>query len=370
MPTVALSPAGADDGGGLSEDAGLNAAAALSVTPGRTHAQSVVRRSGLWTAQSTPSLVRLPGTDQAPHLRRLHLHGGHGLRGLPARPGLGACVSALLGTLLLAMAASALNEVQEHDKDALMERTRNRPIPRGAVSPLRPPPASRSSWPSAGFSLLLWRPRLDPGPAGPAGPGLVQRLLHAPEARERLRGGARLPHRRPAPCHRLDRRGRARWPIPPSSPWPSCSSSGRCPTSGCWRCCTARATSRPASPPWPGTSGSPRSSASSSPGPAPRSSPAPSCRSSMPSPGLPALVLLALGSLWSAGAVHGAAPGDPAAGAPPESLHGHQPVRPGGDGRRHPGCTADGVKDLSLGGRPGARPAGTLTMAEALSLMA
>lgn len=40
-----------------------------------------------------------------------------------------------LGTLLMAMAASALNEVQERDLDARMERTRLRPIPRGAVSP-------------------------------------------------------------------------------------------------------------------------------------------------------------------------------------------------------------------------------------------
>jgi len=45
-------------------------------------------------------------------------------------------ITALLGTLLLAMASSALNEVQERHLDALMERTRNRPIPRGAVSAL------------------------------------------------------------------------------------------------------------------------------------------------------------------------------------------------------------------------------------------
>jgi protoheme IX farnesyltransferase len=38
------------------------------------------------------------------------------------------------GTLLMAMAASALNEVQECRVDALMERTRRRPIPRGALA--------------------------------------------------------------------------------------------------------------------------------------------------------------------------------------------------------------------------------------------
>jgi len=45
-------------------------------------------------------------------------------------------VTTLLGTLLLALAASALNEVQERHLDARMERTRNRPIPRGLISPL------------------------------------------------------------------------------------------------------------------------------------------------------------------------------------------------------------------------------------------
>jgi protoheme IX farnesyltransferase len=40
-----------------------------------------------------------------------------------------------LGILLLAFAACALNEAQEHKLDALMARTRNRPIPSGKISP-------------------------------------------------------------------------------------------------------------------------------------------------------------------------------------------------------------------------------------------
>jgi heme o synthase len=71
-------------------------------------------------------------------------------------------ISVLMGTLLLAMASSALNEVQEHDLDALMERTRNRPIPRGAVNP-----ATAMFFAMllavAGFALLLvhgWTPAL------------------------------------------------------------------------------------------------------------------------------------------------------------------------------------------------------------------
>jgi protoheme IX farnesyltransferase len=64
-------------------------------------------------------------------------------------------LSSLSGILLLAMASSALNEVQEHDKDAIMPRTRNRPIPRGAVSPTL---ATFFAVLLAliGFHLLLW----------------------------------------------------------------------------------------------------------------------------------------------------------------------------------------------------------------------
>lgn len=63
--------------------------------------------------------------------------------------------TALLGTLLLAMASSAFNEVQERELDVLMERTRHRPIPRGALGP-----AAAKGFAVllavSGFNLLFW----------------------------------------------------------------------------------------------------------------------------------------------------------------------------------------------------------------------
>lgn len=41
----------------------------------------------------------------------------------------------IVGTALLSGGASALNQYRERDTDALMERTRNRPIPAGRISP-------------------------------------------------------------------------------------------------------------------------------------------------------------------------------------------------------------------------------------------
>lgn len=62
--------------------------------------------------------------------------------------------AALLGILLMAMGSCALNEVQERDYDARMERTRNRPIPRGTFS-ARTAAAIAFGLAAAGFLLLL-----------------------------------------------------------------------------------------------------------------------------------------------------------------------------------------------------------------------
>lgn len=60
----------------------------------------------------------------------------------------------LLGILLLAMGSCALNEVQEREHDARMERTRLRPLPRGTFSPVQAT-AIALALAAAGFLLLL-----------------------------------------------------------------------------------------------------------------------------------------------------------------------------------------------------------------------
>jgi protoheme IX farnesyltransferase len=54
----------------------------------------------------------------------------------PTSPWTGLLLAALLGTGLVAGGASALNQVLERDTDALMHRTRTRPIPAGRVRPV------------------------------------------------------------------------------------------------------------------------------------------------------------------------------------------------------------------------------------------
>ncbi len=60
----------------------------------------------------------------------------------------------LAGTALLGAGSLALNQVQEHRTDALMERTRNRPIPSGRMS------VAEAFWVSAGLLfmglMMLW----------------------------------------------------------------------------------------------------------------------------------------------------------------------------------------------------------------------
>ncbi len=57
------------------------------------------------------------------------------LFGQPAGPDLLLLVNTLLGTALVAAAASALNQLLERHSDALMRRTENRPLPAGRLQP-------------------------------------------------------------------------------------------------------------------------------------------------------------------------------------------------------------------------------------------
>ena len=64
--------------------------------------------------------------------------------------------SALAGTALVASGAAVLNQLLERDTDALMERTRRRPLAAGRVAPLEAA-AFGLAVTVAGVALLLWR---------------------------------------------------------------------------------------------------------------------------------------------------------------------------------------------------------------------
>jgi len=62
----------------------------------------------------------------------------------------------LLGTGLAAVGANGLNQVIERDRDALMERTRGRPLPAGLIGPVHAAVSSAATA-LAGTALLAWR---------------------------------------------------------------------------------------------------------------------------------------------------------------------------------------------------------------------
>lgn len=62
----------------------------------------------------------------------------------------------LLGTGLAAVGANGLNQVLERERDALMERTRERPLPAGKIGPVHAA-ASSAVTALAGVALLSWR---------------------------------------------------------------------------------------------------------------------------------------------------------------------------------------------------------------------
>jgi protoheme IX farnesyltransferase len=71
-----------------------------------------------------------------------------------ASPWTAVLVAALVGTALVAAGASVLNQVYEKDTDALMQRTRSRPIPSGRVQPA-PAAAFGAALTASGLATLL-----------------------------------------------------------------------------------------------------------------------------------------------------------------------------------------------------------------------
>jgi protoheme IX farnesyltransferase len=88
-------------------------------------------------AQTAASALRSYADLTKPRLLPLVLLTGLPVLGMAAGgwPSLGFSALVLLGICLVAASANTLNAYLERDKDALMERTRSRPLPAGRVSP-------------------------------------------------------------------------------------------------------------------------------------------------------------------------------------------------------------------------------------------
>lgn len=74
----------------------------------------------------------------------------------PGSAGWGRLLWTTLGVALASASTGCLNQVLEADRDALMERTRRRPIPDGRVSPGRAH-ALGLAWGGAGLAVLAWK---------------------------------------------------------------------------------------------------------------------------------------------------------------------------------------------------------------------
>jgi protoheme IX farnesyltransferase len=97
----------------------------MRLTTDRTMAASSVSSLRVYADLTKPRLLPMVLLTGVPVM-------GMAAQGWPSFPFMAAT---LLGIALAAAAANTLNAYIEHDKDALMERTRQRPIPAGRVSP-------------------------------------------------------------------------------------------------------------------------------------------------------------------------------------------------------------------------------------------
>ena len=156
-------------------------------------------------------------------------------------------VATLVGGALAAGGANAINMVVDRDIDRLMNRTKNRPLVTGAMTP-RAALVFALSARGGGLRRAVAGRQPALGRAGRLGHPLLRLRLHAvaqaplhAEHRDRRRG------RRGARAGRVGRRDRQPGRGRRSCSSPS-SSSGRRRTSGRWPCATRRTTRRPTCP--------------------------------------------------------------------------------------------------------------------------
>jgi len=86
----------------------------------------------------TPAAGALAGLCRLSRLPLALMNGVAAMGGyllFPARPEAPSLAAVFIGVSLLAAAGSALNQVLERDLDALMQRTRSRPLPAGSLAP-------------------------------------------------------------------------------------------------------------------------------------------------------------------------------------------------------------------------------------------
>ena len=174
-------------------------------------ADRLVRVHGLPHGPPRPGhRCRLARADEAPHHGDGRLHRARRLRHRVARGRLWTFLlaAALAGTGLVAAGASVLNQVLERDTDALMLRTRSRPVPARAASRPGEARAFGGLLTAAGLVHPVVALRAARGRRRSAHVGELPVRLHAAQAPHSARDAGRGRAGRPPPGHRVGRRPR------------------------------------------------------------------------------------------------------------------------------------------------------------------
>jgi hypothetical protein len=112
-------------------------------------------------------------------------------------------LSTVLGTALVAAGASALNQLVERDVDALMRRTRLRPLPDGRLQPMEAGWFAIVTVTGGLFVLALGANLLAAAVSALTNAAALRRYLHTAQATNRLRHSRRCRARRSAADDRL-----------------------------------------------------------------------------------------------------------------------------------------------------------------------